>query len=80
MKQLLILMICGIGFVGCATERFGNFESNAPAGLFEGIASDTIGQLEKEYPPAQTQFSLGQAIPKTDRFGTLLVASMREKG
>jgi hypothetical protein len=80
MIKLLVFIISVAGLFGCATERFGNFESNAPAGLHEGIAADAIQHLEKVYPPAQTQFNFGQSIPKSDRFGMLLVDSLRAKG
>lgn len=80
MIKLLVFIICVAGQFGCATERFGNFESNAPSGLHEGIAADTIQHLEKVYPPAQTQFNFGQSIPKSDRFGMLLMDSLRAKG
>ncbi|OAI06744.1 MULTISPECIES: hypothetical protein [Methylomonas] len=80
MIRILAFVISIAGLVGCATERFGNFESNAPSGLHEGIAADTIHHLEKIYPPAQTQFNFGQSIPKSDRFGMLLVDSLRAKG
>lgn len=75
------MIFCGVTLLGCATTaRVGNFASNISPGLNRGIVSDTIKQLETLYPPAQTQFSLGQAVPKSDVFGSLLVASLREKG
>lgn len=81
MNRLLALMICGAGFFGCAaTNRTGDFTSNASAGLIEGIAADTTKQLETLYPPAQTQFSIGQPVSKSDVFGSIIVASMRAKG
>ncbi|MDX8129608.1 conjugal transfer protein TrbH (plasmid) [Methylomonas sp. LL1] len=80
MIRILAFVISIAGLFGCATERFGNFESNAPSGLHEGIATDTIQQLEKVYPPAQTQFNFGQVVPKSDRFGMLLLESLRAKG
>ncbi|PKD39849.1 hypothetical protein CWO84_13255 [Methylomonas sp. Kb3] len=80
MIRIFAFVISITGLFGCATERVGNFESNAPSGLHEVIAADTIHHLQKIYPPAQTQFNFGQSIPKSDRFGMLLVDSLRAKG
>ncbi|SHM14351.1 Conjugal transfer protein TrbH [Nitrosospira sp. Nsp11] len=46
--------------------------------LDEKIASDTVNQLARLYPPARTQFSLVVSEPKS--FGALLADRLRAKG
>jgi hypothetical protein len=51
---------------------------NPFAALDEEIASDTVNQLARLYPPARTQFSLVVSDPES--FGALLADRLRAKG
>ena len=51
---------------------------NPFAALDEKIASDTVNQLARLYPPGRTQFSLVVSDPES--FGALLADRLRTKG
>jgi hypothetical protein len=68
-----------LGLSGCAATPYGNFTTNtAPITLNDTLAADTMKRLEALYPPAATQFALGQ--PTSDKYGAALVKALRTKG
>jgi len=80
MNRLVVIFFFLSSLSGCATVRNERFTTPVPVALGNSLAADAIKQLQALYPPAQTQFNIGQPVPKTDSFGTSLVLQMREKG
>ena len=80
MNRLFVTFFFLSSLSGCATVRNEHFTTAVPVELGNSLAADAIKQLQALYPPAQTQFNIGQPVPKNDSFGTSLVLQMREKG
>jgi len=80
MNRLVVIFFFLSSLSGCAAVRNERFTTPVPVALGNSLAADAIKQLQALYPPAQTQFNIGQPVPKTDSFGTSLVLQMREKG
>ena len=81
MNRLVVIFFFLSSLSGCATVRNDHFTTTpVPVELGNSLAADAIKQLQALYPPAHTQFNIGQPVPKTDSFGTSLVLQMREKG
>ena len=81
MNRLLVIFFFLSSLSGCAAVRNDHFSTTpVPVALGNSLAADAIKQLQALYPPAQTQFNIGQPVPKTDSFGTSLVLQMRKKG
>ena len=80
MNRLVVIFFFLSSLSGCATVHKEHFTTPVPVALGNSLAADAIKQLQALYPPAQTQFNIGQPVPKTDSFGTSLVLQMREKG
>ncbi len=76
MRFLLIALLCAC-LGACAFQPF--TEKSSPfAALDEKIATDTVNQLARLYPPAKTQFRLVVSDPAS--FGALLAERLRAKG
>lgn len=79
MNKLIAAMLLSIALSGCVTTApapYGNFiEGKGQA----TIASDTVAQLVKLYPPAKTRFVLQQPAAE-DAFGAALVKGLRAEG
>jgi len=80
MNRLVVIFFFLSSLSGCAAVRNERFTTPVPVALGNSLAADAIKQLQALYPPAQTQFNIGQPVPKNDSFGTSLVLQMREKG
>ena len=80
MNRLVVIFFFLSSLSSCATVHKEHFTTPVPVALGNSLAADAIKQLQALYPPAQTQFNIGQPVPKTDSFGTSLVLQMREKG
>jgi hypothetical protein len=81
MNRLVVTFFFLSSLSGCAAVRNDDLTATTvPAELGNSLAADAIKQLQTLYPPAHTQFNIGQPVPKTDSFGTSLVLQMREKG
>lgn len=76
----LVLTLFILALFGCANMGSDTKTPLIPVEMGNSMASDAIKQLQTLYPPAQTEFNIGQPVPKTDIFGTSLVFKMREKG
>ncbi len=79
MNRLAVTLFI-LALFGCANMGNDTMPLLIPVGMGNSMASDSIKQLQTLYPPAQTEFNIGQPVPKTDVFGTSLVFMMREKG
>ncbi|WP_025041281.1 hypothetical protein [Nitrosospira briensis] len=75
MRILLIALLCAC-LGACAFQPL--TRGNPFAALDEKIATDTVNQLARLYPPAKTQFSLVVSDPES--FGALLANRLRAKG
>ncbi|SCX39185.1 hypothetical protein [Nitrosospira sp. Nsp1] len=75
MRILLIALLCAC-LGACAFQPL--TRGNPFAALDEKIATDTVNQLARLYPPAKTQFSLVVSDPES--FGALLADRLRAKG
>lgn len=75
MRILLIALLCAC-LGACAFQPL--TKDNPFAALDEKIATDTVNQLARLYPPAKTQFSLIVSDPES--FGALLADRLRAKG
>jgi hypothetical protein len=75
MHILLITLLCAC-LGACAFQPL--TKDNPFAALDEKIATDTVSQLARLYPPAKTQFSLVVSDPES--FGALLADRLRAKG
>jgi hypothetical protein len=75
MRILLITLLCAC-LGACAFQPL--TRDNPFASLDEKIATDTVDQLARLYPPAKTQFSLVVSDPES--FGALLADRLRAKG
>lgn len=75
MRILLMTLLCAC-LGACAFQP--KTRDNPFAALDEKIASDTVNQLARLYPPAKTQFSLVVSDP--ENFGALLADRLRAKG
>ena len=75
MRILLIALLCAC-LGACAFQPL--TRNNPFAALDEKIATDTVKQLARLYPPAKTQFSLIVSDPES--FGALLADRLRAKG
>lgn len=75
MRLILSVFLCLL-LLGCTT-RYGNY-AQTPMEYDTKLASDTVKQLVKLYPPARTRFAIKQPTP--DYFGATLVSSLRSNG
>lgn len=78
MNKLIAAVLC-IALSGCVTTApapYGNF---IQGGGQAAIATDTVAQLVKLYPPAKTRFVLPQPAAE-DAFGAALVKGLRAEG
>ena len=75
MRVLFAAFLCAC-LGACAFQPLSR--DNPFAALDEMIASDTVNQLARLYPPARTQFSLVVSEPKS--FGALVADRLRAKG
>ena len=74
-----IFVLLAIVLSGCVTTApapYGNF---IQGGGQAAIATDTVAQLVKLYPPAKTGFALSQPAAE-DAFGVALVKGLRAEG
>lgn len=76
MKKTL-LSIAVMLLTSCVSFQYGNFTNITPS-VTDVMATDTVEQLTRNYPPAQNRFCFKQKI--TDHFGVKLVSLMRQKG
>lgn len=75
MRHFLIALLCAnLGACAFAPKT----TDNRFAGLDDRIATDTVNQLARLYPPAKTQFSLVVSDPAG--FGGLLADKLRARG
>jgi len=79
MKRLKASILL-FSLAGCAADGYDTVTAQIPAELGNRMAKDSIKQLQALYPPGKTKFTIGQPIPQTDVYGTILVKAMREKG
>ena len=80
MRKIALLPLLAV-LVGCtATPKLVGYGSFAMASdaIDKKMADDTVKKLVTLYPPAGTRFELQHGA--TDRFGTSLVATLREQG
>ena len=80
MNRLFVTFCLLSSLAGCALLRTAPVTTSVPVELGNSLAADAIKHLQTLYPPAHTQFNLGQPVPETDNFGTALVFQLREKG
>ena len=80
MNRLIVIFCLLSSLAGCALLRTEPVTTPIPVELGNSLAADAIKHLQTLYPPAHTQFNIGQPVPETDNFGTALVFQMREKG
>lgn len=76
MRSLLMILLC-VSLSACALKPFTETD-NRFAIYDEKIATDTVNQLAKLYPPAKTQFNFVASAPVS--FGTILADKLRAKG
>jgi hypothetical protein len=80
MNYLTLILLAIVGLAGCASAEYGNFTNHTPQSLNATLVIDTVKQLESLYPPASAQINIGQAMVKTDLFGTGLITTLRKHG
>ncbi|WP_347990369.1 hypothetical protein [Methylomonas sp. AM2-LC] len=82
MIRLIVLIIAISMAAGCATPKYGNLMAakNTPYGLNAKLVDDAVTKLEALYPPASTQFNIGQPILPNDNFGQELISTLRNHG
>lgn len=78
MRKIISVIVLAAALAGCATSQYGNFAKTSPAVFDQKMATDTVSQLVKLYPPATTRLELQQATP--DAFGIALVSNLRAQG
>lgn len=78
MRKIISVIVLAAALAGCATSQYGNFAKTSPAVFDQKMATDTVSQLVKLYPPATTRLELQQATP--DAFGIALVNNLRAQG
>ncbi|CAD7741927.1 hypothetical protein LMG31886_45350 (plasmid) [Xanthomonas hydrangeae] len=79
MRKMLSAILLTVALAGCAsTAQYGSFVDNAPVAFNQTMATDTVKQLVKLYPPARSRIELKQATP--DAFGLALVNDLRAQG
>lgn len=72
----VIIALSAISLTGCMSH-YGNFAEATLDGN-QKMAEDTVSQLTKIYPPAQTRFNVKQPIK--DSYGIALIKLLRAKG
>jgi len=70
-------LICAI-LAGCAGLPMPGEPENSNIAAHEKIASDTVNQLARLYPPAKTEFNVILSNPRS--FGEMLAAKLRGRG
>ena len=78
MRKIISVIVLAASLAGCATSQYGSFVKSSPAVFDQKMATDTVTQLVKLYPPATTRLELQQATP--DTFGIALVNNLRAQG
>ncbi|MBA4143563.1 MAG: hypothetical protein H0X43_11325 [Nitrosospira sp.] len=73
----LAILLCAV-LAGCAGLPTPKHPENRNIASDEKIATDTVNQLARLYPPAKTQFNLIIIEPRD--FGTILASRLRAKG
>lgn len=79
MNRLALVLSIPVLF-GCAHIAEDNQTLLISAEMGHSMALDAIQQLQTRYPPAQTEFDIGQSSHKSDSFGSSLVVLLRESG
>lgn len=82
MIRLIILIFAISMATGCATPKYGDLTAtkNTPYGLNAKLVDGAVTKLEVLYPPASTQFNIGQSILPNDNFGLELISTLRNHG
>lgn len=70
-------LLCAI-LAGCAGLHLPGHSDDRNIAAHEKIATDTVNQLAKLYPPAKTQFDVVLSEPRS--FGAMLAAKLRGRG
>lgn len=80
MNYITLILLAIVGLEGCVSLEYGNFVKYTPPALNTTLVIDTVKQIETLYPPARAQINIGQAMVKTDLFGTGLITTLRKHG
>jgi type IV secretion system protein TrbH len=74
----LLAIVLSTLLAGCTGLQGLRHPENRNVAFDEKIATDTVNQLARIYPPAKTQFNL--ALSKPQSFGVMLAERLRGKG
>lgn len=77
MRRVLLGLLCA-SLAACAGLPQPIQKEAGSAAFEERIATDTVNQIARLYPPARTRLNVVSASP--DSFGTLLAAKLRARG
>lgn len=76
MHWVLLILLCGHLSACASLPQPAGKDAGNPA-LEERIATDTVNQIARLYPPARTQLNV---VSTSDSFGALLAAKLRGRG
>lgn len=77
MKNAILLFVA-LNLCSCAIPQYGSFVDSSDKIDTTVIATDSVDQLARIFPPAKTRIAFAQ--PTNDQFGKTLVEQLRQRG